>query len=848
MMIKNTIRESSDHNSGNSSVGEIIVKQIFLVLLCFSLGLRAFTQVSVTTIANPPVNPVLSNYVSTNVVSTFMSTDQFPTNVSGKITCMSPTFFSIELKPSIRHQVLLFKGPNPLSIGDKANAFGNFFVDSLDISTGVDIASITDGTGRINKLPDGTYNICFSAIDFNNMVISTGCATFTIGCGSLINTIITSPINPVIANSVTSGIVNSTIQIRNPAQCVGASPPLVKLFGKIDCLSPSPFTISLNPNYDQQTQISVPLGAVKLSSKLLIEAFGNFNDANLVTTGIDLASIKDANNNIKLPTGNYRICFYARYFNPTSRTLGGNASDPNLGCATFNICSKAEGAPQFTTPINNMNINSAIAIVQPASPVIFTWTPPQSTCGLPPGGFTYDFEVRELFNNQNVNDALNNPYVFRKTLVPSTTFLLDTNLYKGVLQSGKRYAVRVRAVSNNPTSGFEIDNGGYSRIEAFQYGGNVITQNGMPNPQDYYIQFEDRKCGYWSEVYNAYKRHTRSDTLVPIKEYIAFALTENGTAYNVDAIDLFLALNPDLADLKKVKISYSPKLPEFPRVPANDLESFGKDHIINLEPDNIEKSKFLKYLDTLNLTKAKVSGDAGKTINDLAGYLNGIKLQVDSIDRVTVNLVNSVMSELLYELRQNSKGFNKAQYNQLQNLNTALRDLTASSPYSTSFLYPIYSEKQSLSSYQSSAAKGRQKISLTNYPLKPGEADDLKHILAAIMKQLLPYDVIVFRSSTVAPYKPVLDAPDLAATYRIFYTLSILYNHKNPDINAKSTGHLASTVQISLPSNSVFTFWTLNMLNHKMTKAVDVDLKNVLSEMQKLSIQSKKLSIVLKVE
>ena len=178
----------------------------------------------------------------------------------------------------------------------------------------------------------------------------------------------------------------------------------------------------------------------------------------------------------------------------------------------------------------------------------------------------------------------------------------------------------------------------------------------------------------------------------------------------------------------------------------------------------------------------------------------------------------------------------------------ALHELTASAPYSTSFLYPFYSETQSLSSYQASSAKGRQKISLANFALKPGEADDLKRVLAAIMKQLLAYDVIVFRSGTVAPYKPVLDAPDLAGTYRIFYTLSILYNHKNPNINAKSTGHLASTVQVSLPSNSTFTFWTLNMINHKMTKAVDVDLKNVLSEMQKASVQSKKLSIVLKVE
>ena len=526
------------------------IAELALLALHFTLiSGHVFSQVNVTTMITPPVNPVISQYIlSTGVTVNFMSTDRLTAGVSGQITCLSPNSFTISLKAGLLHRVALTTGANILFPNDKAGAFGSFFADSLDI-TGIDATAITDGTGRLSRLPDGNYNICFSAFNGNNALISRGCGNFTIGCGAVINTMITSAINPVILNSITTGIVSSTIQIKNFAQCNASSQ--VKVLGKLECLSPTPFTISVNQNYIPQTQVSVTQGAVKLSPKVLADAFGSFFENNLAVTGIDPASLKDINNNLKLPNGNYRICFYARYLNSTSGGLGGNASDPNLGCATFNICSKAEGAPQFTTPINNMNINSAIAIVQPASPVIFTWTPPQSTCGLPPGGLTYDFEIRELFNNQNVNDALNNPYVFRKTLVPSTTFLLDTNLYKGVLQTGKRYAVRVRAVPTITTSGFEIDNGGYSRIEAFQYGGNVITQNGMPDPEDYYIRFEDRKCGYWSEVYNAYKRHTRGDTLVPIKEYIAFALTENGTAYNIDAIDLFLSLNPGLADLKE---------------------------------------------------------------------------------------------------------------------------------------------------------------------------------------------------------------------------------------------------------------------------------------------------------
>src|SRR4030095_9052377 len=195
-------------------------------------------------------------------------------------------------------------------------------------------------------------------------------------------------------------------------------------------------------------------GITQLTPTQLMGAFDNFSGNNLMVTGIDLASIKDANNQIKLPDGDYRICFYAKYLS------GVNASDPNLGCGSFKICNSAGGAPQFTQPVNNANINSEIAIIQPVSPVIFSWAPPQSTCGLPPAGYTYDFDIWELYPNQTVTDAVNNPFVFRKTSLPSPTFLLDINLYKDVLKLGKRYAIRVRAISTNTSSPIEIDNNG----------------------------------------------------------------------------------------------------------------------------------------------------------------------------------------------------------------------------------------------------------------------------------------------------------------------------------------------------------------------------------------------------
>ena len=549
------------------------------------------------------------------------------------------------------------------------------------------------------------------------------------------------------------------------------------------------------------------------------------------------SSIKNANNQIKLPDGDYRICFYAKYLS------GVNASDPNLGCGSFKICNMAGGAPQFTQPVNNANINSEIAIIQPVSPVIFSWTPPQSTCGLPPAGYIYDFEIWELYPNQSVTDAVNNPFIFRKTSLPSATFLLDLNLYKDVLKHGKRYAIRVRAISNNPASPIEIDNNGYSRIEVFQYGSGPVPP-ALTDPKDYFIEFKERKSNYWIDAYRDYQQNKRSDTLVPIKEYIAFALTQNGIGYGPDAIELFLALNPDLIEIKKVKLSYIPNLPVFPSLSANDQKNFNSDHQANLEPNKSEENKFLKYLDSLNSFKLKIPEKAANLINEVIRHLNSIKPEISSVDQVTVGYLNLVISELLYNLRLYSSNSNSNQFNQLQKLAITVRELTADSIEGTSLIWP---EKSGSSISSSESGPNEYSTNIESLMLDYTIAN-IENMPAVLLKQLLPFDVIVWRPGTVAPYKPVLDAPDLKATFRIYYTLSNLYNHKNPEVNAKTSIRLASTIQVSLPSNSIFSFWTLNMVNHKMTTAENVDLKDVLKNSMKKEPSLKKPSIVIKVE
>jgi hypothetical protein len=857
-------------NSPGVIVCKLFFKCMFLFLLCAFIYFRSSAQqgifITPSTTANSPVNPVLSQYISSGGITfSLLYGGEGPSvilvKVLGRIVRNSPapSFVVTTIPGYVPPQSisLTYGVQTPVMSFQLSQALGNLAPGLL---TPPDVVkSLLDRNNNI-RLPAGNYSICFDVYRTDSTGIlgpllqlsgepPNNCGQFDVTCpqstnGALVNTIVRSPVPPVIDQMISGGSVNSTIQFTDPTAC--SNTPL-KLFGKIERISPSPFTIMLRPDYIGQQSILLSPGSPRpLSVPEQRDAFGNFIETNLVSNGIDLASIRDANNRIKLPDGNYRICYYARYFNSSDLVLEGNASDPNLGCGAFTICYQAGGAPQFTQPVSNLDINADISVVQPASPLIFTWTPPQSACGLPAGGFTYDFEIRQLFANQNVTDAINNPFVFRKTGLPSTTFILDTNLNKNVLHEGQRYAIRVRAVSTNANSPVEIDNNGYSRIEAFQYGGNIITHNGFHyEPEDYYIPFIERKSDFWDDVYSSYRKRTRGDTLVPVKEYIAFALTQNLTGYSLDAIELFLALNPELAELKKVKISYTPKLPEFPSLPSNDQNNFDKEHEINLEPDKSEENKFLKYLDTLNNFKQKIPDNAAKMISDLVSHLNSIKTEVDSMDRVSVNLV---LSELLYELHKSSQGLNKSQLNQLQGLVSTLRELTAASSGSTSFFYRFPGDKRSsLSSYQPGRSGHTQKVSFVNNALQIND-DSPDHLLSVIMKQLLPFDVIVYRYTKGTPAQPLLDAPDLSRTYRVFYALQNLYNHKNPEVNAKSSTHLASTVQVSLPSNTIFTFWTLNMLSHKNTKPEDVDLKDVLSHTNKVLPGLKKPSIVLKVE
>lgn len=828
-------------------------QSIFLALFIFLYsGLTAQTIVNVQQVtATLPANAVVKDYISAGRMTVRLlyapgiGTDTLPVRVFGTIRRTSfPTFeiFLNDLDKSPTKILLRKNMPYTLTPGEVLEAFGGF--DATRIGTrDVSLDTLLDSFKNI-RLPDGNYQFCFYVKYYYSSCEPEGCPASPTVCsnaititscsrpvnGATINTLVTGQVRPLIAQTISANGIRAAVQFSNPPGCSIAA----RVFGRIERLSPSPFTIALDPNFNQQPLVFLTPGVMQLSPSQLLAAFGNFNESNLVFSGIDPASIRELNN-LHLPDGNYRICFYARYIT-SNGTLGEYASDPNLGCASFTLCYSGGSAPQFTQPVNNLNINGPFPVVSPISPVVFTWTPPQSPCGAPPGGYRYDFEIREILDNQTVTDAINNPFVFQKMALPTTTFVLDTNQYRNVLQQGKRYAIRVKANNASLRDTFTVENNGYSRVEAFQYGNSaavVVTPFPVQPPQFYYLPFGDRRTAYWDDVYSAYRNGRGRDTAVPLREYIALSLVQNGIAYNPDAIELFMALNPQLAGQKDVRMSNKARLPEFPALQAGDLRKFEEQHATSLRPDAAEAARFKRLLDSLN---AAAKADAG-AVNDLVAELNAFSGKAQGVNRVSMRLINDLLAELVYNLRQGAANRNNDHVNSVV---SNIRDLVSNSSNSTSFRLPDFDNLQATSTYRMQVSLAGTAI--LNHTTQTGG-------FLPVEGPLLPLEVVVWRGATEPPARPISSAPELRAAYRVFYTTPTLFNHKNPQINATSLPELASTAQVSLPKLAQFKFWTLNMVNHKTTKAVDVETSDVflVNNKQKWP-NSKKIYVVLKVD
>ncbi|HXD78179.1 MAG TPA: hypothetical protein VN616_10255 [Puia sp.] len=283
-----------------------------------------------------------------------------------------------------------------------------------------------------------------------------------------IRTTVIPPVSPFFDQMLSSVTGGRLIVIVSGGSPTGA-PLAIRLSGTLQRLAPSPFTVSLSTGFQPSQPINLTPGLpVTLTNDLLEQAFGNFTPNNLSFQDISVNDLRDGLN-YKLPEGTYRICFTAFAYNDAgyARPL----SDPNAGCSIFSVCYKAS-APQFVQPVNGVDINTGIATVNPAYPLIFSWTTPHYTCAAALPVISYNLEIHRVFPGQTPTDAMNNPPVFLKQGLPTALFPFDTILYRNVLQTGLTYAVRVRA-STPPAAlntAIAFDNNGYSAPVAFQYG------------------------------------------------------------------------------------------------------------------------------------------------------------------------------------------------------------------------------------------------------------------------------------------------------------------------------------------------------------------------------------------
>jgi len=642
----------------------------------------------------------------------------------------------------------------------------------------------------------------------------------------------TPPVSPFLNQVLKSFGPGINVSLQNPPNSTISQ---VYVTGILRRLAPSLFTIKLRPSYKPEAPIVLSPGQSKQLLNNEIEyAFGNYDENTLDFTGITTYDLKEGFN-YRLPEGAYQICFTAKDY----RTLKDVSQEV---CATFNICYRA-AAPQFMQPVNNFTIGSLIPTVRPDTRIMFAWTQPNATCGglLSALRFlNYDFEIREVFNNQTVTDAIRNPYIFQKTALTTNTFLLDTNLYKNVLQRGKKYVMRVRA--NVPgNSSVLVDNSGYSRIEAFQYGDNYALQTDITTAVPKAISYEERNTAFWIEVFKAYEKDKKRDTLVPIKEYIPLILTYHGIVYSDDAIQMLYALNPELKNITKVKLSYSLNLPEFARVTETERKNFELEHAVNLEPDTREERRFTLNLDTFKtiISRHEKPEIPWSMLYNPVNHLNEFRLKAQTINRVSMNIINNLMSAIIVQLRTYPSRNNKNEFKQLQLLVSDLDELIISSTNETSFLEDV--QLQELPRYN-----GPTFANYISNTIKAADNESPSYYVPYI-NQLISFDVIVWHFNNATPPVSVYNTPALERKYAVYYVEPGLYNEQNPKNKARTSGP-TSTSHVSLP-NAKFLFWTENMITHLTTKPIEQYTQELFHESRKdWPTEIKNFKIVLKVE
>lgn len=334
---------------------------------------------------------------------------------------------------------------------------------------------------KMNRLLHPAFRICAAVL-----IILSSFAGYTQPYPLQVNTIVTQPVSPylpeILANA--AGYQNNPLagdisrNLRITLRNSSGQPVRVRLVASIVRLAPEPLMVALRPDFRPELPVVVnPNQLLPLNQDLIDQAFGNFDEDDLIFENVDMNYFRENGLNYKLPEGTYQVCVAAYDFDAPGTSVPLNT--PGTGCATFTICYSAT-APQLITPVSTMGQMSSadFQVFEPTgTQVQFSWTPPASTCGAPVGALTYDLEIRKIFDGQSLNDALFNPPAFQRTNIHTTTFLLDLKRYVHVLEQGEKYIVRVKAnFRSRPGSPLEVENEGYSQIAGFTYGASVTDQ------------------------------------------------------------------------------------------------------------------------------------------------------------------------------------------------------------------------------------------------------------------------------------------------------------------------------------------------------------------------------------
>ena len=288
----------------------------------------------------------------------------------------------------------------------------------------------------------------------------------------IVNASVSSPVNPYLGQLVNPA---SQLMVTMQRTNTNATVPLkVKLWGKIERITPLPATLSLDPGFRTFQSISINPGVgttTILNSNDITQAFGNFSKDNIVNTGVNVDDFKSGSN-FKLGEGHYKFCIVAYDYNTPGYTKA--LSDPNNSCTFFDVC-YAANPPELIMPINTIGSNYTKVSVTATSPLNFVWNVPTGSCGLNLNNITYDLTIVKMLAGQTETDAVqHNPVEFQRTDIMTTSFQFDTLQNPYILKQGETYAVRIKAKSSNLMNYVEFNNGGYSKVGSFVYEGAAV--------------------------------------------------------------------------------------------------------------------------------------------------------------------------------------------------------------------------------------------------------------------------------------------------------------------------------------------------------------------------------------